>query len=136
MVPDPTIQAQLTALIAARLRVLLVLIAGGIAATSVANWLLMRQRPSLVPVIEVTGVALALLGAWLLRQPATRRRPVLIGHAHVIIGSLQRVAAAWALNDLAGTVILCVGMILTLAAAVPWGAGPQLVIDVPPTGRP
>ena len=80
----------MTALIAARLRVLLVLIAGGIAATAVANWLLMPSAPTWCPLIEMTGVALALLGAWLLRQPATRAPPVLIGLSLVT----HRLAAA------------------------------------------
>ena len=78
----------------------------------------------------MTGAALAATGAWLLRQPSTRRRPVLICLLLVLIGSAERVAAGWVTNDLAATVILSVGLTLTLAAAVPWGVAPQLLTAV------
>jgi PAS domain S-box-containing protein len=128
--PEPRIHAQLTALIAARLRVLLWLIAGGVAATSVANQLTLAHTPPLLVVLEVTGATLAATGAWLLRQPSTRRLPVLICLLLVLIGSAERVAAGWLTNDLAATVILSVGLTLTLAAAVPWGVAPQLLTAV------
>jgi len=96
----------------------------------VANRLTMAYTPPLLVVLEVTGAALAATGAWLLRQPSTRRRPVLICLLLVLIGSAERVAAGWVTNDLAATVILSVGLTLTLAAAVPWGVAPQLLTAV------
>ncbi len=128
--PGSRIHAQLTALIAARLRVLLWLIAGGVGATAVANAVLLPDLPTWLAILEMAGVVLASTGAWLLRRPATRRRPVLIGILMVLIGSALRVAAGWVTHDLAATVILSVGLTLTLAAAVPWGIGPQLVTAV------
>jgi PAS domain S-box-containing protein len=38
------------------------------------------------------------------------------------------VTGGWLTHDLSATVILCVGMTLTLAAAVPWGVWPQLAM--------
>ena len=130
MALEPRIDAQLTALIAARLRALLLLLAGGIGATAIANVLLLSGQSWTVVGLELSGVVLLLVGAQLLRDVRTRRRPIAIGLCMVLVGSLQRVAAGWAMHDLAGTIILCVGMTLTLAAVVPWGAIPQLITAV------
>ncbi|HSP96684.1 MAG TPA: ATP-binding protein [Candidatus Dormibacteraeota bacterium] len=123
---EPRIRAQLTELIVARIRLLTGIVAGGAAVMAVANQLLMPAvSPYLFP-LQAGGATVAVFAVWLLHAPSVRARPVPIGLLLFAVVCAVRVAVGWLTHDLAATTILAVGLILTLAATVPWGLWPQL----------
>src|SRR5262245_4882701 len=122
----PDIRAQLSELIAARMRLLAGIVAGGGLVMTVANQLLMPAvSPGLSP-LQASGATMALRSVWLLHQQLARARPVPIGLLLFVVACVVRVAVGWLTHDLAATTIVVVGLILILATTVPWGLWPQL----------
>jgi PAS domain S-box-containing protein len=123
---EPHIRAQLRELIAARMRLLAGIVAGGALVMTVANQRLMPDvSPYLLP-LQAIGATMALLSVWLLHHRLARARPVPIGLLLFAVACAVRVAVGWLTHDLAATTIVAVGLILILATTVPWGLWPQL----------
>ena len=124
---DQRIQKQLTAQIATRWRQLLLVMAIGAAGLGLTNWLLVPGYPPFALVTHAMSAGIAVLAARLLRAQPFASRPVGFGLGMLVAGVVQRTLAGVATHDLTTTAVLAVGVVLTLAAAVPWGVWPQLI---------
>jgi PAS domain S-box-containing protein len=124
---DAQIRRQLTALIATRWRQLLVIQVFGLCGLALTNWLLVPGYPRYLFAFHALGSAVSLASARLLREEPFASRPVAFGLALVALAALQRSVVGWLSGEVELTAIIAVAVTMTVAAAIPWGPGPQVV---------
>ncbi len=117
-------------LLVERLRGGLGLVFVGIALFGVADPVVHPDR--LVPLYLVIAAELAAVLAtfWRLRYPITARTAVVLGAAVVCLLSLTTAASGVITQDAATSPVLILVLTMGAATLLPWGVGPQLIVQV------